>query len=92
MFQFVRQFLLATMLFAAGCSVSQETAEDVLQDEGYENVEVTGHAWTGCSDDDQFRSSFKATRRVLNADGTTSLRNVEGTICCGWWKDCTVRH
>lgn len=31
-------------------------------------------------------------RAELDADGTTSLHNVEGTICCGWWKDCTVRH
>lgn len=89
---FLRHFLLVAMLFFAGCGVSQETAEDVLQDEGYESVEVTGVALWGCSEDDTFASNFTATRRVLNADGTTSLRNVSGTICCGWWKDCTVRH
>jgi hypothetical protein len=90
----MRNAVLIGMLLVAtlGCQVSQSDAEDVLQDEGYQNVQVTGWAPFSCSEDDEFKSSFTATRTVLNPDGSTSQRDVQGTICCGWFKDCTVRH
>jgi hypothetical protein len=86
---------LLTLLIAIcliGCTVDQATAEQVLADEGFHDVQVTGWAPFSCSDDDTFKSHFCASRTVVNPDGTTSERHVSGTICCGYFKDCTVRH
>jgi len=86
--------LLAAMaiVFLTACDVSHETAQEVLTDEGYHNIQLTGHAWFGCSSDDKFASTFTAQRWVFTEDGSRDERTVNGTLCCGWWKDCTVRH
>ena len=81
-----------TIILLVGCNVSTETAQDVLGDEGYHNIHLTGHAWFGCSDDDNFTSTFTAQRWIIAEDGSRVERSVEGTLCCGMWKDCTVRH
>lgn len=83
---------LFAMAILAACNVSPETAQEVLADEGYHNIQLTGHAWLGCSDEDTFASTFTAQRWVISEDGTRVERQVEGTLCCGFWKDCTVRH
>lgn len=63
--------------------VSDATARAVLEAEGYTAIE-TGHvALWGCSDSDRFASSFRAKG--------PSGKVVKGEVCCGWWKDCTVR-
>jgi hypothetical protein len=84
--------LSLVFLSSIGCQVSQSDAEDVLGDEGFHDVVVEDWAPFSCSDDDTFKSHFRAERNVVNADGTVTVREVHGTICCGWWKDCTVRH
>lgn len=84
--------LVALLLWLVACTVDQETAEEVLADEGYHDVELTGWAPMSCSDDDTFKSHFRARRTVTEPDGSRHERVVEGTICCGWLKDCTVRH
>jgi hypothetical protein len=84
--------LLTVLATLSGCNVDQETAERVLADEGYHEVELTGWAPLSCSQGDAFKSGFRARRTVLNPNGTTSERVVVGTICCGWFKACTVRH
>lgn len=71
-------------IVAGSCmGVSQEDAERTLKAHGMSNIEITGHAWTGCGKGDNFRSHFTA----KNVKGEA----VDGTICCGWMKDCTVR-
>ena len=66
-----------------GCNVSQSKAAEVLSNEGFTDVQVTGHAWFACSKGDSFSSNFTA----VNPRGQT----VEGSICCGVIKSCTVR-
>lgn len=88
----VMLILSIMLLSSAGCQVSQSDAEDVLGDEGFHDVVVEDWAPFSCGADDAFKSHFRAKRNVVNADGSVTVRNVHGTICCGWWKDCTVRH
>jgi len=88
-------FLIAstlTLLTACTLPVSEDTAREALEDEGFHNVQVTGVAFFGCSEGDTFGSNWTASRTIVNPDGSTSIREVEGVICCGWLKDCTIRH
>jgi hypothetical protein len=84
--------VLCLALLSFGCDVSESTAQEVLADEGYHDIHLTGHSWWGCSDEDSFASTFTAKRWVTNEDGDRVERTIEGSICCGYWKDCTVRH
>lgn len=66
----------------AGCS-DPKAAKHILEDQGYSNIETTGHAWFGCGKDDTYSTGF-------NAKGPTG-RNVSGVVCSGWLKGGTVR-
>lgn len=86
------RMLLVLFLLLTACNVSDSTAQEVLEDEGYHNIHLTGHAWLGCSEEDSFSSTFTASRWVLDEEGNRTERQVEGVICCGVMKNCTVRH
>ena len=73
---------MLSLLFLA-CTVSQDKVTEVLAPQGFTHVQVDSYAWLGCSKDDTFKSDFTAVSR----DGTP----VEGVICCGVIKSCTVR-
>ena len=55
-----------------------------LTDAGYTDIVVTGWSPFSCGSDDTFSTGFEAT----NPRGEP----VEGVVCCGWVKACTVRH
>lgn len=75
--------LLSIFLFS-GCTNSKEKQIEVLENDGYENIEIKGSAWFGCSDSDSFALSnhFEATK---------NSNKVEGTLCKGWFKGYTIR-
>lgn len=50
---------------------------------GFTDVRFTGYAWFDCADKDTFATAFTA----RNAAG----KPVSGAVCCGVWKNCTVR-
>lgn len=77
--------LMATMLTLSACS-DEETSRRILEDEGYTEIRLDGYAFWGCGEDDTFRTSFTAIRET-----PTGPRDVEGVVCCGVLKDCTVR-
>lgn len=79
----MKHALLATLALASCVCVSNSTLHRVLEAEGFTEVEATGLAPLSCSDSDTFRSGFKAKGR----DG----KPVEGSVCCGVFKNCTVR-
>lgn len=59
--------------------------ERILWEDGYENIVLGGPPIWGCSDDDSF----------INSNDFTATKNghaVKGVVCCGWFKDCTVRR
>ena len=70
------------ILFQTGCT-DPESARDALSDEGYTDIEIVGFEVWGCSEDDFYHTGFRARR---------GDRVVEGVVCCGIMKDCTVRH
>ena len=58
-------------------------AQHTLQDQGYTEINLTGHQFFGCADDDSFNTGFQAKNFVGN--------RVKGIICGGSWKGMTVR-
>ncbi len=75
-------------LVGSGCEPAPDTTTRILEDEGYENINLTGYEFAACSKDDNFNTGFTATRRLSNG----KVRHVSGVVCCGLFKDCTVRH
>lgn len=59
-------------------------ATEILSENGYSNVYITGYRWFGCSDDDFYHTGFDAT----SATG----KRVAGTVCSGlFFKGSTIR-
>lgn len=75
--------VLALCALLMGC-VSEGTARTTLDDEGYTDVAVTGHSFWACGQHELLGAKFEAT----NARG----KRIEGVVCCGVLKACTVRH
>ena len=50
---------------------------------GVLNIEITGYAWLGCSEDDWYHTGFIA-KAPMGA-------NVSGIVCSGIFKGSTVR-
>ncbi len=59
--------------------------ESAVRSLGFKDPYSTGPVIIGCSEDDSFLNSESF--RAIGPDG----RNVEGSVCCGWLKGCTVR-
>lgn len=65
------------------CTVSDATVVEVVEKQGMTGVVPGGYGWFECGKDDSFASYFEAT----NAAG----KRVDGVVCCGLLKRCTVR-
>jgi hypothetical protein len=74
--------LLLTALLTIGCTCEDSSAQ-ALRGHGFTDIQWTGYSFFACSDSDTFSTGFRA----KNPKGET----VEGTVCCGWLKNCTVR-
>lgn len=73
---------IAAALMASTCT-RPDRAEEVLVSQGYTDIDIQGHAWFACSEDDTFKTRFEAT----SPNGT----RVKGAVCDGWFKGATVR-
>lgn len=80
--------LLIGTLFFSACAVDHDTVVETLEDEGFYDIQDEGYAPFSCGNDDNFASGFTAKRRLQ--DGRE--RTVEGVVCCGLFKACTIRH
>lgn len=75
-------------LALGGCTDS-DRSQSILDQAGYTNVQFYGHAWFGCSEDDDVRTKF-------SAKGPTG-KPASGVVCCQWSavksmaKNCTIR-
>ncbi len=78
----MKRWLVLAFLIGAGCTDSAGTRR-ALHNNGFTAVQVGGYAFFGCGKDDSFATHFTA----VNPTGQT----VSGVVCCGWWKNCTVR-
>lgn len=76
--------VLLMCVFLAACS-DPKTAERVLTDHGYTDIQIHGHSFWGCSDNDNFTTKF-------TAKAPTTGRAVNGVVCSNWWgKGATIR-
>lgn len=78
----IRPTVLAAILLFAGCS-DAENAKRVLEQQGYTNVQITGARAWGCSDDDIYRTGFRATSPA----GIV----LTGVVCRNAMKASTIR-
>jgi hypothetical protein len=78
----MRFILTLALALLVGCT-APERSEEVLQQHGFTEITTGGYAWWGCGDDDTYHTKFTAT----NSQGM----RVSGVVCCGQWKNCTVR-
>lgn len=74
--------VLVAALLVSGCTAPQ-SAKEVLEAQGYTNVDAGGYGWFSCSEDDWYKTKFTAT--------SPSGQTVEGTVCKGVFKGSTVR-
>lgn len=84
--------MILLVLLVLGCEPSDDTADRVLEAEGLHNITYNGHAFFACSDGDGFSENCVAYRTVLDTHGTPHEQRVEGVLCCGILKACTVRY
>ena len=73
---------LIALLTATACS-NANTARRVLEQNGYEVIEVGGYALFSCSKDDTFATKFRA----RSSNGSI----VTGAVCSGLFKGATIR-
>ena len=83
----MKKFLFAcgiiTFVFAVvGCTDEARTVQ-TLEKAGYSQIQTTGYAPFECGEGDTFHTGFRA----KNPAGSV----VEGTVCCGIAKGCTIR-
>lgn len=78
----MKKLLLAAALFVTACTDSSGALR-ALHAAGFTNVELDGFPLWGCDAHDDFATKFTAT----NPRG----ERVSGVVCCGVYKDCTIR-
>ena len=76
-------FLAAVLLLMMGCGSAPERSTTALKKAGYSKIEITGWEPFECGQDDTYSTGFVADNPV----GT----RVSGVVCCGLWKNCTIR-
>ncbi len=76
-------FIAAVLALPLLACTNEEKARSVLDKQGFTEVTFTGYAFSACSEDDVSHTGFRA----KNPQG----KEVEGVVCCGWLKSCTVR-
>ncbi len=71
------------VVLLVSCTPDEDRAKKVLEAHGFENIYLGGYPFFGCGKDDVFNVAFTAT--------TAKRQAVQGSVCCGIWKNCTVR-
>lgn len=74
--------LLISLLFLVGCT-NEGKSRRALENHGFTEIVFTGYSWFECSEEDTFSTGFVATNQ--------NSETVQGTVCCGVIKGCTVR-
>ncbi len=78
----MKKVLFALALLVLSCT-DEEGSRKALVAQGFTDIQFTGYQAFDCSDDDNYATGFRA----KNPNGIM----VEGTVCCGIWKKCTIR-
>lgn len=76
-------FLLVIAVGLAACT-KPNSAQALLESQGYTDVRITGYNWFSCSDDDSYRTGFEAK--------SPTGKPISGTVCAGlFYKGATIR-
>jgi len=78
---FMAVFIVAAAALS-GCTREGESRR-VLESSGFTEIKITGWKPFACSKGDDFQTGFTA----INTQGQL----VEGVVCCGILKSCTIR-
>ena len=73
---------VACAIGLAGCT-APDRSRDTLVKSGFTDIQVGGYDFWSCGQHDYFSTHFRA----RNSQGVV----VDGTVCCGLYKSCTVR-
>jgi len=85
-------FLYVTVAKYGGCSPSEVRLQGAMHSEGLQDVSRKGYDFFECGTGDVWVESFRAKRPEVVEPGKPLTRvTVEGTLCCGILKGCTIR-
>jgi len=76
--------LLVAMTASIAACTRDESASKLLEIQGHTDIEITGYEFFSCSEDDAFKTGFRAK--------TATGAAVKGTVCEGWFKGKTIRY
>ncbi len=74
--------VLVGILGFQGCTTGGDEAKETLSKSGFYDIS-TGSVAFGCAEGDKVGRNFSATN--------SNKQRVEGIVCCGVFKGCTVR-
>lgn len=78
----MKKLIFVMSLFLTACTDSENSVR-VLQEQGFENIRITGFEFLACGRDDWYRTGFIAKK---------GDREVAGVVCSGLiFKDSTIR-
>jgi len=79
----MRKILPVVALLGLAACKDSDGARRTAESHGFTEVRITGYRWTGCSDQDLYRTGFEA--RAPNG------RRVTGVVCSAPFKGNTLR-
>ena len=79
----MKRIIIALSAVLLSACTDSDVARKSLAGAGYTDIEITGYAFFGCSEDDTIHTGFKA--KGLNG------QPVEGVVCSAWLKGATIR-
>jgi hypothetical protein len=77
-------FFIVLIFSGNGFGTNREAATKALLDSGYHPIDVGGYGILKCSEDDWYKTNFRA----YSPDST---RIVTGCVCQGFFKGSTIR-
>jgi hypothetical protein len=79
----MKKYLVLVLFVALLSCTNEQGAREVLEIDGFTNIEITGYKFFSCSKDDFYHTGF-----IAEKNG----RTVEGTVCEGLlFKGKTIR-
>lgn len=80
--------IIAAIIFLLYCfgqlMFNESKAKETLDKAGFTDIIITGIGPLDCSEDDYIRTRFEATN--------PQEMRIQGTVCCGLFKRCTIRY
>lgn len=81
----IMSWAIILILFIIIACTNEMSMKNLLENEGYTEIEFTGYSWFSCGESDFYHSGFRA----KNKNG----KIIEGTVCEGFlFKDKTIRY